>query len=207
MDNILKINTTGSDTMWLAAHCLSKTQVCDDTDDEKEQTCRSMIPLPQRLGSGIVIPYEVRTTEKFGRGLYATRNVMKGERVTSGINSLFISSGKMLKAFLQCLPKELHYDFFEWSYFEGNQWVIALDDGSLVNHDGSSPNTGSDPNNCRDLLFLKVGYRLCLESTYALRDIKAGEMIVENYAAYDQEVPMWVKKVMKEYAYTSKHKY
>jgi SET domain-containing protein len=90
--------------------------------------------------------------------------------------------------------QEERIDWLEHVYGDGGFINEIEDDGKFVNHSetpNSSIKIGTDP-----------------MSSYALRDIKAGEEIIEDYGIYEE--PEWFQKLIDEIGakrdyYVNKH--
>ena len=105
---------------------------------------------------------EVRQTAKKGLGVFTTTSVKKGEKVYDNV---------MIKVSRKCLPKVLEIDkenlkaLLTYSWGEGTDiLVIPLGVSQFINH------------SCRPN---------CLDGI-ALRNIKAGSEITENYHNFDR---------------------
>ena len=99
---------------------------------------------------------------------------------------LTLKGKKAVLDHLASLPsKKARKDFLIHAYMEGGKVNFCLDDGGLWNH-SDTPNTGGGP-----------GPESCIDSTYAIRDIKKGEELLDDYGIY--EYTDWYNKILKEY--------
>jgi len=192
--------------MWIASHC-----------KEGDQAPQFPVPSSNVLGqNGMVIPYEVKWSNKTGRGVYVTRQVKKGEMVWSGSRVVAFLTEGAYRAFLNCLQQKHRRDAVMWSWFEASSRAVhlALDDGSLVNHN-SNPNTGSTPDCFAGKLVTSKpdvtgAVPSCLNNNYAARDIAAGEEITDDYQAYTFEqlhatkAGVWWDAIESEYSLEKK---
>lgn len=150
-------------------------------------------------GAGFHVEYEVKeVSPTMGNGLFATQDIPIGTLVwkftrdertaedtkekTAMGNVRCYGSYEETKARLQDLSAEDQKFFMEHVYLYNGFANEILDDGKYWNH-SEDPNTGCgpDPN-----------------STYAIRDIKAGEQLLDDYGTY--EYPDWFVELAKEYA-------
>ena len=175
----------------------------------------------------------MKWSNKTGRGVYVTRQVKKGEMVwyVPGLHLMarmmmtdarsgsrvvaFLTEGAY-RAFLNCLQQKHRRDAVMWSWFEASSRAVhlALDDGSLVNHN-SNPNTGSTPDCFAGKLVTSKpdvtgAVPSCLNNNYAARDIAAGEEITDDYQAYTFEqlhatkAGVWWDAIESEYSLEKK---
>ena len=121
-----------------------------------------------------MLPICLKDTGKYGRGVYAKRDIKTGELIE--VSPVLISSKNEWKY----LKKTVLYDYcFTWgeSY---EHTAVALGYGSLFNH-SYTPNAG----------FINNIHNLSIDF-YAISDIKDGEEIVINYSEdYEGESPLW----------------
>jgi SET domain-containing protein len=123
-------------------------------------------------------PIYVKDTGKYGRGVFAGRNIKKGELIEE--SPVFVSNKRERKY----LEKTIVYDyFFNWGK-KHNKSAIALGYGSLFNH-SYSPNARFY-NNLENLTI----------DFYAISDIKEGEEITINYNGDPEDKsPLWFKVI------------
>jgi len=141
---------------------------------------------PLSLESGLLVPFEVRQSEK-GRGLYATAPVKKDTLVwTPKKQSACFSTGDHYRAFLYHIPVDCACDVLQWAYVKSfgpdkkkDAMICAdLDEGSFMNGDyegGESANlacVGGDES-CKQTLDLT-----------AIRDIEVGEELICKYGDF-----------------------
>lgn len=162
----------------------------------------SSIPPHQAIQqrNGFAVPIEVRVNDLVGRAVYATTNIRRGDLVWShGLTAEF-DSGHDYQRFLESLPEELACDVLIWAYVQdvGNEvrrhnhraqcgaanhtYIVAvdLDEGSLINSDAKAKNIGCIPKSERTTSE-SIGLS-CKGYLFALRDIRAGEEILIDYA-------------------------
>jgi len=130
------------------------------------------------------VNYEVRNTS-LGKGVFVLEDVKQGTlvwRYRKGENVICFNGEDETLAHMEKLGSfgEKQY-FLEHSYYDNGVLTNILDDGKMVNH-SDNPNTGagSEP-----------------FATYALRDIKKGEELREDYATY--EYPEWFLALCKDF--------
>ncbi|MFD6210786.1 MULTISPECIES: SET domain-containing protein [unclassified Peribacillus] len=117
-------------------------------------------------------PICIKNTGKYGRGIYATRDIKKDELIEA---SPVIFSPKSEWKYLK--KTSLFYHCFHWG---DEDTAIALGNGSLFNH-SYTPNATFD-NNLEDVTI----------DFYAHEDIKAGEEITINYnGEIDDKSALW----------------
>lgn len=137
-------------------------------------------PTPHdKVAPGFHIPYEVKDTA-YGKGLFATIDIpagtllwkcTMGKNGEPGINVYSFKNEEEARARLaQLTPADAAYWMDHVYMFEGKLNEI-LDDGKLWNH-SEAPNTGLAPSS---------GPEYDWESTYSIRDIKAGEELLDDY--------------------------
>lgn len=162
----------------------------------------------------LLVPYKVGQVEKGGgRGLFATRDIPKFTHIYNGTGTHATFSKANLMKYMRLVheytqaldlslqtnnatvnnKKDLVCDLLHWNYHEYDEkkevyyYILCLDDSSLMNHNEKHPNVG----NCLENLFGNKGSfatkDFCHENLFALRDITAGEEIVENYGRFDLE--------------------
>lgn len=141
--------------------------------DEKNATTQLIAKQNRKRGVASVSPICIKNTGKYGRGVYATRDIQKDELIE--VSPVIISpkhEWKYLK------KTALFHHCFYWG--DDDETVIALGNGSLFNH-SYTPNATFD-NNLEDLTI----------DFYAHKDIKAGEEITINYNGEpDDKSPLW----------------
>lgn len=121
-----------------------------------------------------MISIYVKDTQKYGRGIYALRDIKKGELIE--VSPVIISP----KGEWEYLEKTVmsHY-CFHWGE-EGNDTAIALGYGSLFNHSYS-------PNSVYYINEKKVTIEF-----YCIVDIKKNEEITINYNGEpEDQSPLW----------------
>ncbi|MCM3796889.1 SET domain-containing protein [Priestia megaterium] len=121
-----------------------------------------------------MISIYVKDTEKYGRGIYALRDIKKGELIE--VSPVVISP----KNEWEYLEKTvMSYYCFYWGE-EGNDTAIALGYGSLFNHSYSP--------NC---IYYTNEKKVTIEF-YCIVDIKKNEEITINYNGDPKDKsPLW----------------
>ena len=137
--------------------------------------------------SGFHVKYEVKET-KLGLGLFVMEPVAKGTLLWSykkGENILSLQGEEETRQHLATLQTDVaRRDWLEHAYHDGGTLNYILDDGGLWNH-SAVPNTGGQEDGLDSL------------SSYALRDLAAGEELLDDYGTY--EYPVWLVRLCKEY--------
>ena len=139
--------------------------------------------------SGFHIKYRVGVS-RFGRGIFTKQNIEKGTLVWNGVygrNTRRFISEKEVRQWLAEMSNDK--DREEWLrfpvVFDGG-FELDMDDARFINHN-------SEPN---------MGYLSMEDSrSFALRDIKKGEELFEDYNGYDYTIspPEWIAKLYLEY--------
>ncbi|NRD76716.1 SET domain-containing protein-lysine N-methyltransferase [Bacillus sp. BRMEA1] len=119
-------------------------------------------------------PIYVKNTEKYGRGIFASRNIEKGELIEQ---SPVLVSPKSERKYLKKTT------LFQYCFIWGekyDQTAIALGYGSLFNH-SFTPNAMF----INDLEHLTINF-------YAISDIQEGDEIKINYNGDPNDrTPLW----------------
>ena len=137
------------------------------------------------IDKAIPPPYYAKQSKGKGRGLFASRDITKGELVHNGDISDIVFPGKdaiSWKRFVFSLPRDLACDCTDWHWmqmkYEGDNYhmVGALDISVLMNSGGEEFGSERAPN-------------VLPESEYsgkqfAVRDIAKDEEILTDYDAY-----------------------
>ena len=146
--------------------------------------------------NGFSVPYEVKqTADGKGRGIFATQDVAKGQRIwDTRSTAIFDATGTEYKKFLFTLDEDFDDEFvcdaLRCSYMQKDQhdetnWHIAvdLDEGCFCN-DGNynhGINKGCDEDAAKDL---PGG---CTSNYFALRHVEAGDEFLCDYSEFDFE--------------------
>jgi len=134
---------------------------------------------------GIQFKYRISKC-KFGKGIFAEEDIPKGtllhvQRV--GVNIKLIGRKKELLDELSKRPnKEAKKEFLEHTFAYKEDIYQPMNDWTYVNH-SDEPNSHFSDDFARD---------------YAIRDIKKGDMIVEDYHKLYNH-PEWLIKLITEY--------
>ena len=118
--------------------------------------------------TGMQIPFHVKDDGPRGRSVYSAIDIEKGTKIWNPSKLATFDHPLELVNFLQRLSHDLQCDVLLWAYpdAENENVGLALDEGTFVNHAESDElkNMGS--------------------TGYALRDIRAGEEILEDYTEF-----------------------
>jgi hypothetical protein len=145
--------------------------------------------------AGFHVPY-VLGEGKYGKGLFATQRIPKGTLMWKyragaledpSINVVGYTTEAQVRARLESLPTiEKKRFFVEHIFSFAGVMNEIVDDGAFWNH-SEDPNTGLPPE----------GEEYCIQSTYAVKDIEAGQEFLDDYGLYDH--PEWYHALLKEY--------
>ena len=140
--------------------------------------------------SGMRVPYEVRDSPIAGRGLFAVASIPRGALVWQYVlgESVIEHNEASLKERLQGLSQEESVDLLEHIYVWEGLAVEIIDDAKLWNH-AANHNTGNHPDEAHG-----KGDGM---SSYARRDIAAGEELTDDYATFG-ELP-WYETLCREH--------
>ena len=132
--------------------------------------------------SGFAVAVEVKDDGHRGRSIYAAEPIAKGTRVWKPTHLVEFHTPREMHAFLGQLDHDLQCDALLWAYAEkGSGYVaLALDPASFVNHGETE-----------DVINLD-------EDCVALRDIRVGEELLEDYSrfiGFDEEEIKWFSKI------------
>ena len=142
----------------------------------------------------MVVPYELRDSKIEGRGIFATEYIPRGTLVWKYVpgESVLEHDEASLRARLQKLSTEDAIDLLEHIYVWEGAAIEILDDAKVWNH-AADHNTGNHPDE-------EDGQGDGL-SSYARRDIAAGEELTDDYATFG-ELP-WFEAICKEFGAVS----
>ena len=148
----------------------------------------------ERTQSGFNIKYKVATS-RFGRGIFAEENISKGTLVWSGVygrNVRRFINEKEVRLWLAEMPNDnVRKEWLQFPIVYDGGFELDMDDGRFLNH---SP----DPN---------IGYPSMEDNRcFALRDIKKGEELFEDYNSYEPKLSpaselvfSWLVNIYAEY--------
>ena len=157
---------------------------------EDDGTLEDRVEVEEEVEELVAIPppYYAKQSEGKGRGLFASRNIQKGELVHNGDVSdlIFPGTGSNIaikwKEFVFSLPRNLACDVTDWHWmqmkFEGDSYhmIGALDISILMNSGGMEFGPDMEPNVLPEDRYSG--------KQFALRDIMEGEEILTDYDAY-----------------------
>jgi len=122
------------------------------------------------------VAYEVKSSSIAGRGLFATVPIPRGTLIWKYSDKSVCTYNEVsFQDKLTGLSKAEAIELLEHVYTWQGKVVEILDDAKYWNHSRTAQNTGNHPDEGR-------GDGV---SSYALRDIAAGEELLDDYAAYD----------------------
>ena len=134
--------------------------------------------------AGFQVKYKIKQC-KYGKGVFADENIKKGTLIWKykrGINVRSLKGQRATRDYLAKLPNdESRKDWLIHMYFYRGHCNEILDDGKFWNH-SSNPNTGDGPD---------------VNSSYAIKNIRKGEELLDDYGTYDW--PSWLLKLLAEY--------
>ena len=138
-----------------------------------------------RLNKDGAQPYYAKLSPGKGRGLFATRDIQKGEIVHDGAKSdIVFTDGMSWRRFMFALPRKMACDTAEWTFtqqFEEDgpmrvvsslNIAILMNEGNTVNEVNVQPQNESGEPSEYSVVF------------YAMRDIKKDEEILMDYDDY-----------------------
>ncbi len=141
-----------------------------------------------RLNENGAQPYYAKLSPGKGRGLFASRDIRKGEIVHDGTKSdIVFPDGLSWKRFMVALPRKIACDQSEWTFtqqFEKGgpmrivsslNIAILMNEGNTLKDVNVQPEDGNGEPSQYSAVF------------YAMRDIKKDEEILMDYAAYDTD--------------------
>lgn len=137
------------------------------------------------------MPYELRPSPIAGHGIFATAPIARGTRVWRydvGVSVLEHDEAS-LRSRLESLSVEGIRDLLEHVYTWEGKAIEILDDAKVWNHDAQH-NTGNHPDEASGM-----GDGV---SSYARRDIEAGEEMTDDYATFE-ELP-WFESLCLEHS-------
>ena len=132
----------------------------------------------RRRQARMQVPYELRASSIAGVGLFATAPIARGTLLWKyGPESVIVHNEESLRARLADLSKPGQVELCEHVYCWEGKVIEILDDAKMWNHARAGQNTGNHPDEAQG-----EGDG---ESSYALRDIEAGEELLDDYSTYD----------------------
>ena len=139
---------------------------------------------------GFRVPYELGPSPVAGRGVFATTPIKRGALIWEYVvgQSVLEHDEVSLRARLRGMRKAARRDLLEHVYVWEGSVIEILDDAKLWNH-SKSPNTGDHPDGEGDGAGDGV-------SSYALRDIAAGEELTDDYSLH-HALP-WFEQICKD---------
>jgi hypothetical protein len=145
--------------------------------------------------NGFRVPYRMGPSKIAGHGVFSLKPVKRGTLIWEYVvgESVAEHDYASLRARLKGMPKEARNELLEHVYCWDGSVIEILDDAKVWNH-SATPNTGSPPD----------GTSLGADDdahSYALRDIKAGEELTDDYALH-AELP-WFEKLCSEHRVAS----
>jgi SET domain-containing protein len=134
------------------------------------------------------VEYDLRESKIAGLGLFAKARIPKGTLLWkySEKSVREFSNAEEVRATLKTRTHDEVIFFLEHAYCWDDKVNEILDDGRYWNH-SKSPNTGSLPED--------------EDSSFALRDIEAGEELLDDYSKHDMFD--WYEAICKEHGVSS----
>mmetsp|Transcript_12002 Transcript_12002/g.18411 ORF Transcript_12002/g.18411 Transcript_12002/m.18411 type:complete len:331 (-) Transcript_12002:281-1273(-) len=139
-----------------------------------------------RLNENGAQPYYAKLSPDKGRGLFASRDIQKGEIIHDGNKSdIVFPDGLSWKRFMVALPRKMACDQSEWTFTqrfeEGGPMRVAsslniailMNEGNTLEEVNVQPEDGNGNPSEYSVVF------------YAMRDIKKDEEILMDYSDYD----------------------
>mmetsp|Transcript_12963 Transcript_12963/g.18577 ORF Transcript_12963/g.18577 Transcript_12963/m.18577 type:complete len:309 (-) Transcript_12963:33-959(-) len=133
-------------------------------------------------------PYYAKLSPGKGRGLFASRDIQKGEIMHNGTKSdIVFPDGLSWKRFMVALPREMACDLSEWTFTQqfkqgGPMRVVSslniailMNEGDTLKDVNVQPEDGNGQPSEYSAVF------------YAMRDIKKDEEILMDYSVYDTD--------------------
>lgn len=142
------------------------------------------------------IDYIINNSPGKGQGIFTNQSISQYSLVwnfnMANINIYNEISAKLLIKNIE--DKTIIKNILIYSYFSGDNIFVDIrnDDGKFFNH-SNNPNVVLG----KILLEQNIPGNFHSMSTYALRDIKAGEELYDNYNTYCDE-PEWYKDIIKQ---------
>lgn len=140
------------------------------------------------------VAYELRPSPIAGLGLFAKERIPRGTllwKYSEQSVKTFHNTHEILESFKTRTPESILH-FLEHAYCWDGHVCEIQDDGRFWNH-SKNPNTGSS---------LEVNEDLA--SSFALRDIEAGEELLDDYSQHD--MLDWFEALCKEHEVSSSSK-
>ena len=140
----------------------------------------------------MLIKYAIRKTPSKGLGMFADQNIKKGTCmwVWKESDHIFHRDETSLRSALTALPEDQRADYVMHCYaLHAHVIVHELDDARYINHSATHHNLGCD--NSIDPTEMSV---------FALREIRKGEEILEDYDKDGvTDFPDWFVRILAEY--------
>lgn len=132
--------------------------------------------------------YEIKDTPKFGKGIFTLEEIKAGSCIWYYIlnENVFEYDEQQTNNYLNSLNNlSKQQRFLDVTFGKNNMLCLITDDGIYMNHaDKSSYNC-----NCKT--------DIITGNCYALRDIKIGEQLFEDYSTFSH--PTFLYKLLKKY--------
>jgi hypothetical protein len=132
------------------------------------------------------INYEIREIDEYGKGIFASADIKASMCIwTYKLNeNVFEYDEYQSEIHLNSLADlAAQQSFLDFSFGKNNVLCLIIDDGQYMNH--------ADASNCNCKTDLVTGH------CYAIRDIKAGEQLFEDYLSFSH--PPFLYKLLKKY--------
>jgi|TARA_B100000513_G_scaffold19290_1_gene7639 SET domain-containing protein len=143
--------------------------------------------VPTSFGGAMQVAYELKASPIAGMGLFATTPLKRGALLwRCDSTSVRTHTEATLRAKLSTCSAAAAKELLEHMYAWEGEVVEIIGDGKYWNH-STTPNTGNHPDEA-------AGDGV---SSYALRDIAAGEELLDDYSAHSS-VP-WFEELCRQY--------
>jgi hypothetical protein len=132
------------------------------------------------------INYEIRETSEYGKGIFTLEDISSGDcvwiyKLGKNVHEFDETTSQI---YLNTLPNlSAQQSFLNYSFGRGELICLIKDDGQYMNH--------ADAANCNCKTDLLTGH------CFAMRDIKSGEQLFEDYLTYSH--PSFLYKLLKKY--------
>ena len=149
--------------------------------------------------SGFKVGIRVADSPIGGKGVFVTEDITRGTMIweCSTDNCKFFTTEADVEAYVKSLSNEELVHFLEHAYCDQGAVIEMQDEAQFWNHSERNPNTGNMP---KDMVATEAGEEYKPEysrNTYAVRDISAGEELLDNYDTY--EVYDWFEKLCQKH--------
>lgn len=136
--------------------------------------------------------YAAHSADGRGRGLFASRDIKKGELIhDGGPGDIIFPNGMSWRRLIFNLPRNKACDMIDWSWTQqmeegGDFRIFSATNISIMNNSGKKQSRNMSPKSsyCDRERYDFRGGETCSSKMYALRDIKKGEELLFDYSLY-----------------------